>query len=166
VPERRLAYHTLVSRSVPEGDGTVLLVRAGAALCALPVTAVVETLRPLPLLPLAGAPAEVLGVAVVRGSPVPVVDLALLVAGAPSASTARRWVMVRCGARAAALAVDGVTGIRRLPPGAATAPLLAVAAQGALAALRVRDAELLVVLEASRLVPEGTLEALERGTVP
>ena len=144
----------------------VVLVQAGSHRCALPVGVVLETLRPLPLRPLAGAPAEVLGVAVVRGSPVPVVDLAVLVGGAPSASPARRWVMVRCGARAAALAVDGVTGIRRLPPGAATAPLLAGAAQGALAALRVRDAELVVVLEASRLLPEGTLEALEHGTVP
>jgi purine-binding chemotaxis protein CheW len=144
----------------------VVLVQAGSHRCALPVGVVLETLRPLPFRPLAGAPAEVLGVAVVRGSPVPVVDLALLVAGAPSASPARRWVMVRCGARAAALAVDGVTGIRRLPPGAATAPLLAGAAQGALAALRVRDAELVVVLEASRLVSESALEALEHGTVP
>jgi purine-binding chemotaxis protein CheW len=143
-----------------------VLVQAGLHLCALPLGAVIETLRPLPLRPLAGAPAGVLGVAVVRGSPVPVIDLAVIVTGAPSASPAGRWVMVRCGARAAALAVDGVSGVRRLPAGATTAPLVAGAAQGALAALRVRDVELVLVLEASRLVPEGTFEALEHGTVP
>ena len=53
-----------------------VLVQAGLHLCALPLGAVIETLRPLPLRPLAGAPAGVLGVAVVRGSPVPVIDLA------------------------------------------------------------------------------------------
>jgi len=144
----------------------VVLLQAGLHLCALPVSVVLETLRPLSLRPLAGAPAGVLGVGVVRGSPVPVVDLAVFVAGAPSASPARRWVMVRCGSRAAALAVDGVAGIRTLPPGAVTAPLVAGAAQGALAALRVCDADLVLVLEASRLVPEGVFEALQLGTVP
>jgi purine-binding chemotaxis protein CheW len=144
----------------------VVLVQAGPHLCALPVGAVLETLRPLPLRPLAGAPAGVSGLAVVRGSPVPVVDLAVLVGGAPSASPSRRWVMVRCGARAAALAVDSVVGIRVLPPGAAIAPLVAGAAQGALAELRVRDADLVLVLEASRLVPEGAFEALQRETIP
>jgi purine-binding chemotaxis protein CheW len=143
-----------------------VLVQAGQHLCALPVGAVLETLRPLRLRPLAGAPAGVSGIAVVRGSPVPVVDLAVLVGGAPSASPARRWVMVRCGARAAALAVDSVVGIRALPPGAVMAPLVAGAAQGALAELRVRDAQLVLVLEASRLVPEGAFEALEREMVP
>jgi chemotaxis signal transduction protein len=102
----------------------------------------------------------------VRGSPVPVVDLSVLVGGAPSASPARRWVMLRCGARAAALAVDSVVGIRALPEGVAIAPLVAGAAQGALAELRVRDAELVLVLEASRLVPEGAFDALLRETVP
>lgn len=143
-----------------------VLVQAGPHLCALPVGAVLETLRPLPLRPLAGAPAGVSGIAVVRGSPVPVIDLAMLVGGAPAASPAQRWVMVRCGARAAALAVDAVLGIRALPPGAAIAPLVAGAAQGALAGLRIRDAELVLVLEASRLVPEGAFEALQRETVP
>ena len=74
--------------------------------------------------------------------------------------------MVRCGSRAAALAVDSVAGVRILPPGAVAAPLVADAAQGALAALRVRDAELVLVLEASRLAPEGVFEALQRETVP
>ena len=143
-----------------------VLVRAGPHLCALPVGAVLETLRPLPLRPLAGAPAGVSGIAVVRGAPVPVIDLAVLVGGVPGASSTHRWVMVRCGARAAALAVDSVIGIRALPPGAAIAPLVAGAARGALAELRVQDAELALVLEASRLVPEGVFEALQRETVP
>ncbi|MFL5302954.1 MAG: chemotaxis protein CheW, partial [Anaeromyxobacteraceae bacterium] len=53
----------------------VLLVRAGSRLCALPLACVVETLRPLHTSPLAGTPACVSGVAVVRGAPTPVVDL-------------------------------------------------------------------------------------------
>ncbi|HEX8910049.1 MAG TPA: chemotaxis protein CheW [Anaeromyxobacteraceae bacterium] len=138
----------------------VVVVQAGAGLCALPIRAVTETMRPAAARPLAGAPPFVAGVAIVRGVPTPVIDLAALLGGAPEEAPGR-WVIVRCGARLAALAVRGVVGVTSLPGAAETqVPLLDGAASGAVAALRALDGELLVVLEESRLVPEDVLRAL------
>ena len=57
-----------------------LLCRAGARLCALPLQNVMETMRLLPIEPVAGAPRSVLGLCPIRGAPVPVVDLQSLLA--------------------------------------------------------------------------------------
>jgi purine-binding chemotaxis protein CheW len=136
-----------------------LVVRAGARLCALAVAHVVETLRPLPVTPLRGVPACVRGVAVVRGQAVPVVDLAALLDGGPGRA-ATRWVLLRCGTRTAALAVEAVVGVRSLDEAiAAVAPLLAEAGGGAVEKLGSLDGELLVVLRAARLVPEEAWSA-------
>jgi purine-binding chemotaxis protein CheW len=140
----------------------VLLVRAGSRLCALPLACVVETLRPLPTSPLAGTPASVSGVAVVRGEPTPVVDLDALL-GSPGGAPPARFVIVRLGERRAALAVTEVVGLQELPEGGdvAGAPLLDGAAEGAVAALRSRDDALLVVLAAARLVPDAAWRAVD-----
>jgi purine-binding chemotaxis protein CheW len=133
----------------------VLLVRAGARLCGIPARAVSETMRPLPATPAAGAPPWVRGVAIVRGEPVPVVDLSALLGGAPDGTPAR-WVVVRAGGREAALAVAAVLGVSELDPaGARDLPLVRDACAGALSSLRTLDGDLLVVLGAARLVPEG-----------
>lgn len=138
----------------------MLLVRAGARLCGLPVGAVSETLRPLPVDPVAGGPPWLRGVSILRGEPVPVVDLAGLLAGAPEADPGR-FVAVRSGGRHAALAVTAVLGVVELDPaGAHTLPLLRDACGGSLASLRALDGELLVVLGAARLVPEAASAAL------
>jgi purine-binding chemotaxis protein CheW len=131
----------------------VLLVRAGERLCGLPLDAVAETMRPLPVAPLAGAPPFVRGVAVVRGEPVPVVDLGALVGGA--AAEAARFVTVRAGGRVAALAVAAVIGVAELDGwDERRMPLVREACAGALESLRARDDDLLLVLGASRLVPD------------
>lgn len=133
---------------------SALLVRAGARVCALPVESVLETMRPLPISTLPEAPPFVSGVAVIRGEPVPVVDLhALLGGGAPG--VAARFVTVRAGARSVALAVERVLGIEALTASAAAAPpLLSGASAAAVEALASRDGDLLVVLSAARLVPD------------
>jgi purine-binding chemotaxis protein CheW len=136
----------------------VVVVQAGAGLCALPIRAVTETMRPAAARPLAGAPPFVAGVAIVRGVPTPVIDLAALLGGAPEAAPGR-WVVVRCGARLAALAVRRVAGVASLPAAGTQVPLLDGAASGAVASLRALDGELLVVLEESRLVPAEVLRA-------
>jgi purine-binding chemotaxis protein CheW len=144
-------------------ETTVLLVRAGRRLCALPVAAVVETMRPLPFAPLAGLPPFVRGAAVVRGTPLPVVHLDALLGGGEGAPPGR-FVVVRCAGRQAALAVDAVLGLARLAaPDGAGAPLLAGAAAGAVGALGALDRELLVLLESSRLVPEEAWAAARAG---
>jgi len=137
-------------------------------LCALPLGHVVETLRPLPVEPLAGAPAFVQGLCVIRGVPRPVVDAArLLGVQAPGAlppalppdRPAARFVTVWAGARQVALAVDAVLSVRTVPPDSLQAlpPLLQEAGAEAVAAVGRLDAELLLVLRSSRLLPEESL---------
>src|SRR5665213_2546917 len=89
-----------------------LLCRVGPRLCALPVENVVEILRLLPVEPLARSPAFVLGLCILRGSPVPVVDARLLFGehGDPP----ERLVAIRVGSRLIALAVDSVIGLRSI----------------------------------------------------
>jgi purine-binding chemotaxis protein CheW len=111
-------------------------------------------MRPLPVHPLAGAPPFVSGTSVIRGEPVPVVQLADLL-GAAGASPAR-FVVIRAGNHHVAVAVDAVIGIRQLDAGAVASvpPLLATAASEAVAALATLDSELLVVLRAARVLPD------------
>ncbi|WP_242342427.1 chemotaxis protein CheW [Anaeromyxobacter terrae] len=144
----------------PEGKReSVLLVRAGGRACAIPLSHVIETLRPLPTTPCAGLPPFVLGAAVVRGAAVPVVELAAFL-GAAAAAT-RRFVLVRCGDRPAALAVDAVSGVASLAGVERTAaPLLGAADGGAIEALGALDGELLVLLRAARIVPEDAWRAI------
>ncbi len=57
---------------------THLLVRAGEYVCALPLSAVRQVLRSLPLHPLPGSAPELKGLAELAGDPLPVLDLARL----------------------------------------------------------------------------------------
>jgi len=144
-----------------------LICRVRARLYALPLAHVVETLRPLPVEPLAGAPSFVPGLSIIRGVPRPVVDAALLLGAqavaAPAADrSAARFVSVRAGAYQLALAVDAVLGVRALPPDAlhGLPPLLHEAGAEAVAAIGRLDADLLLVLHSSRLLPEDGLQGL------
>jgi chemotaxis signal transduction protein len=56
----------------------VLVVMVGTRACAFPLHHVAETMRPLPIQPVAGTPSFVRGVSVIRGTPTPVVDLKAL----------------------------------------------------------------------------------------
>lgn len=133
-----------------------LLCRAGARLCALPVEQVLETMRPLPIEPLAATDAvaaglPLLGLARVRGGSVPVVDLAALLE--QPAQAVERFVLLRVAERRVALAVGAVLGVRTLAPAEALPPLLGTAAQGSVEALSWLDDQLLLRLDAARLVP-------------
>jgi purine-binding chemotaxis protein CheW len=139
----------------------VVLVRCGRRTCALAVQDVVETLRPLPVSPLVGTAPFVAGAAVIRGEPVPVVDLAVFLGDAAPAPPGR-FVVVRCGARRAVLAVEAVLGLSELARDAeGIAPLLGCAAAGAVEALSASDRELLLVLRAARVVPDAAWCALD-----
>jgi purine-binding chemotaxis protein CheW len=118
-------------------------------------------MRPLPIEPLASAPAFVLGVAIVRGEPVPVVDVGALL-GSSEATRPTRFVTLSIDGRSVALALEGVVGVRALPLEAmgALPPLLRDVHGDAVAALGTLDSKLLLTLRAARLVPEGALEAV------
>jgi purine-binding chemotaxis protein CheW len=142
------------------GRAEWLLCRAGALLCAVPIEHVIETMRVLPVEPVAGAPPHVLGLSLIRGAPVPVIDTGLLVG--ERATRAERLVTVRTGDRTIALAADAVLGIASLSSGELgdLPPLLRDAAADTVEAIGTRDAELLFFLRAARLVPESMLDRL------
>jgi purine-binding chemotaxis protein CheW len=144
-----------------EKTGAYLICRIGVRRCAVPVSHVAETMRPLPVEPLADMPAFVLGVAIIRGGAVPVLDAGRLV-GAPC-QNATRFVTIKVAGRVAALAVDSVLDVRPLPPDAVAAvpALLGEASAALVAAVGALDAELLLVLQAARLVPEAVWSSVQ-----
>jgi purine-binding chemotaxis protein CheW len=141
-----------------------LLVRVGTQLCALPLQHVDETMRPQPVRVVAAQPRFVRGVAVIRGTPVPVVDAASAL-GSEESTRATRFVTLRAGQRRVALGVDQVLGVRQvgrmqlsdLPP------LLGAASEEVVSAIGTLDTELLMVLRSGKLVPEALWAAIEAG---
>ena len=123
-----------------------------ARICAIPLVHVVETMRPRPIEPMASSPPFVLGLSVVRGAPIPVVDLGMLIGSHGAAPT--RFVTLRTDDRRCALAVDSVVGVdvvdahklETLPP------LLGDANANVIEAIAPLDARLLVVLRTARIV--------------
>lgn len=152
-----------MSTGAGEGHRSALLCRVATHMCALPLAHVAETMRPLPTQSLAGAPEFVRGVAVIRGAPVPVVDVARLL-GAPDATPSRRYVTLRAGARTVALAVEGVEGVSSLDELATTElpPLLRDVSHATVTAIGALDSELLLVLESAHIVPDSVWAELDR----
>lgn len=132
-----------------------LLIRTGPYCCALPLSAVVETMRPLPIQKLENAPLGVIGVSIVRGTPTPVLDLAaLLQEKSPSVYT--RFVSLRLGQRTVALAVDTVIGLREFANSSqlpAIPPLVQEIRPEVIEAMTAVDSELVLVLKSAGLVP-------------
>ena len=130
--------------------------RTRARLCAFPLRHLVEIMRPLPITRLSGTADFVLGLSVIRGVPTPVVDLGGLLFGAEPAEPAR-FVTLRLGeGRSAALALEEVLGVRDLSDTSGPLPpLLAGASAEAISSVASLDAELLLVLEAARVVPDS-----------
>jgi purine-binding chemotaxis protein CheW len=133
----------------------LLVVEAGGLRAGIPLSHVREIMRPLPIAELAGAPPFVLGLAVIRGGSVPVVDLGALLGRAAPRETLGRFASLVVDGRSVALAVGAVTGILELEPSAASAwpPLLSRAVSEVVDELALSDAALLLVLRTARLVP-------------
>lgn len=142
--------------------GRALVCRVGGLLCALPFEQVVESMRPLPVESLPGAPPFVRGLSMIRGVPVPVVDLAAAL-GTGNFTDPTRFVSIRVGQRHVALAVEGVLGVRDLPASSLRElpPLLGEAGAGVIAAIGALDSAFLLVVQAARIVPEALWESLE-----
>jgi len=144
----------------------VLVVTVGARACAIPLHHVAETMRPLSIEPVAGTPGFVRGVSVIRGAPTPVIDLKALLENGENSATYGRFVTMKLGERRVALGVDGVVGLKNLDSAQLRElpPMLRDVTGDLIEAMGTRDAQLLVVLRASRMVPDevwSTLAAAE-----
>lgn len=148
-----------------------LVCKAREHWCALPLSHVVEIMRPLALESLAGAPRFVAGVAVVRGEPMPVIDCGALLSpvDAPLKQRAQhtRWASIRCAQRNAVLAFEQIVGVRTLAAHAAELPpLVSGAAADVIELITTLDHALLLVLRGAKLVPEAAWSALQAELEP
>lgn len=136
-------------------------------LCALPLERVAEIMRPMPVTPMAGAPAFVRGMSVIRGTAIPVVDAGILLGSAePPEST--RFVTLNVDRRQVALAVEKIAGVRGLAAASLQdlPPLLREANADLVVAIGMLDSELLLVLQTARIVPESVWHTLQGGNQP
>jgi purine-binding chemotaxis protein CheW len=139
-----------------------LLVRVHSWFCALPLSVVVETMRALDIRRLDNAPGFIRGLSIIRGKPLPVVDLTALLG--TEAGQGGRLVLARAGERHLALAVDEVLGIRRLDDATLTQtpPLVASALSEGVEKIGPLDGEALAMIEVVRLVPAAVWDALQQ----
>jgi purine-binding chemotaxis protein CheW len=143
-----------------------LVFRAGPLLCALRLDEVVETMRPLDTQPLAGTPAFVRGISVLRGVPTPVIDVARLLGG--EQTEVHRYVAVRTERGAVALATGPVLGIRDVDANATAGhpALLGARSSRLVAGVGTVGAEPLLLLQSMRAVPDEVWEAAAAAVVP
>jgi purine-binding chemotaxis protein CheW len=151
-----------------EENNRFLLCRIGSRIGALALEDVRETMRPLPIEPLMGTPPFVLGLAIIRGFPTPVVDAGSLIGPSTSSSpilslSPARFVSLKLGERTAALAVDAVLDVCSLPAETLSniPPLLLGGDAQLVSVIGALDAKLLLVLEAARLVPDTVWIAIK-----
>jgi len=115
-------------RDGPPGrmQATHLLVRAGEYVCALPLHAVRQVLRSLPLHPLPGSAPELRGLAEFAGDPLPVLDLARLARAPQGANptfpvTVVAWAGPPGARELVGLAADAALDVAYLPAAAIVA---------------------------------------------
>jgi len=151
--------------STPAGDSS-LVFRAGPLLCALRLDEVIETMRPLTIHPLAGTPAFVSGICIMRGLPSPVIDVARLLGGARAEIS--RFVAVRTERGPVAFATGVIHGVRPVSADAASRhkALLGDAPARLVAAVGTIDAEPVLLVQSMRLVPDEVWAAAAAVAVP
>lgn len=139
-----------------EARKPLLSVLAGGQRAGIPLASVREIMRPLPIAAVANTPHFVLGLSIVRGISVPVVDLGALLGEASQGHAFGRFVRLELGARSVALAVERVNGVVEIAPAtlASMPPLLSRAASELVDALALQDSALLLVLKTARLVSQ------------
>lgn|SRR5689334_4848709 len=144
----------------------LLVVQAGGLSAGIPLESTREIMRPLPIAAVAGAPHFVLGLSVIRGASVPVVDLGALLGHPAAHEELGRFATLVVEGRPVAVAVHAVAGIVELDPSALSSlpPLLSHAANDVVDALALHDTGLLLVLKATRLVPETAPMTAEAAT--
>jgi len=147
---------------VSSGSGA-LVVGVQTRACAIPLIHVIETMRPLPVEPIAGTPSFVQGISLIRGLPTPVIDLGILLG--TSACIGSRYVTLRLNRRQVALSVESVIGVRELDAAtlAELPPLLHSASHGIIDAIGTLDAQVLLVLKSGWELPDKVLRAIAPG---
>jgi purine-binding chemotaxis protein CheW len=111
------------------------------------------------------APNFTLGLALIRGESVPVVDAGVLLTG--QACEGARFVVLRVSDRRVALAVDEVLGARRIDAGElGRLPPLLAGAQDLVRAIAVLDGRLVDVLESGRLIEAVASDLVASGAAP
>lgn len=140
---------------------TYLVTRSGGWLCAIPIGNVLETMRPLEMLPVAGLAKIVQGISLIRGKPTPVVYLSTLLSNFDG-EPVLRLVTLRIAERCVALGVKEVLGIFDLNEKAidAVEPLLQQAKADMLKSVGALDQQLLLVLDTVQLLSEDDWRAL------
>jgi purine-binding chemotaxis protein CheW len=106
-------------------------------------------------------PSFVRGLSIIRGRPVPVVDLAE--ATGVSGVVSARVVLLRVAEREVALAVSRVVGVRNIAGATLEElpPLLRAAQADVVDAIGTLDSDLLMVLRATRILPEESWRAVD-----
>jgi purine-binding chemotaxis protein CheW len=139
---------------VDRSGGMSLVFRAGTMLCALRLDEAIETMRPLAVQPLAGAPAHIRGISIMRGTPTPVIDVARLLGGRDAPVS--RFIAVRTDRGPIAFATGAVLGIRSTAADSPqyAIPLLGAAPSHLVASVGTVDTEPLFLLQSMRLVPD------------
>lgn len=140
-----------------------LLCRLGTSWCALGLQGLGEVMRPQPVDPIAGLPAFVEGLAVIRGLAVPVINLPLLLCGQNSVpGLLQRFVTADSDGSQVALRVDEVAGVQILDAAAWRAiPSLVEKVHGDhLAAVGNLHGDLLLLLRRTQLLTQEQLAVL------
>ena len=139
----------------------VLIVGLKSCVCAVPLTTVIETMRPLLVEPVSAVPSFVQGISIIRGIPTPVIDLGAVV-GTPSVRP-ERFVTLRVRDRQVALSVNAVLGIRDLGGLSTMAelpPLLQRASKDVIETIGTLDEQVLMVLREGWELPDEVWQAL------
>lgn len=141
--------------------GHRLVLRVGAKICALPLAEVAEVSRALPVEGVPEAPAMIEGLAVLRGRPCPVVDLARLLGS--DGGEGRYFVRLAVDDRHLALRVDSMIGVRAISDGVLEdiPPLLDSSLGEVVAQLETVHSELIYILSVARIVPEELWEEVQ-----
>ena len=146
--------HVLTDRALETSP--VFVVMVGARACAFPLHHVAETMRPLPIKPVAGTPSFVCGVSVIRGKPTPVVDLKALLENGENSPNYGRFVSLKLDDRRVVIGVDSIVGLWNLDSAqlGELPPLLRDVTADLIESFGTCDAQLLLVLRAARIVTD------------
>ena len=146
--------------AVDQNGTSVLVIGLQGCLCAIPLSHVIEIMRPLPVVPISNSLPFVRGMAIIRGIPTPVVDLEKLL-GVPDKDT-HRFVTLRLGQRQLVLSVSEVLGIVEMDPLTVMElpSLLLGSSKDVIEAVGTLDAQALMVLQSGWQLPEEVWQAM------